>query len=93
MELRRRKCLSMPLLALISLPTAQAKPHPAGPGAGNASCALTPCVLTLPHSPALPQGYSNARWVDGELLVFADGSPFVQGAQLGFTYDVGTHQR
>ncbi|KAI7835685.1 hypothetical protein COHA_010424 [Chlorella ohadii] len=38
-------------------------------------------------------GYSNPRWVDGELLVFAAGSPFVQGAQLGFTYDVGTHQR
>lgn len=38
-------------------------------------------------------GFSNPKWVDGELLVFDDDNPFVQGAQLGFTYDVGQHQR
>lgn len=37
--------------------------------------------------------YTNPRWVDGELLVFAGDSPFVRGAQLGFTYDVRANQR
>lgn len=43
--------------------------------------------------PPLLQGYTNARFVDGELLVFAPHSPFVRGAQLGFTYDVQRNQR
>lgn len=54
-----------------------------------------PPSLTPPPLPPAPllQGFSNPKWVDGELLVFDDDNPFVQGAQLGFTYDVGQHQR
>lgn len=39
------------------------------------------------------QGFTNAKWVDGELLVFAGDSAFVRGAQLGFTFDVHANQR
>ncbi|KAL4854555.1 Protein EXECUTER 2 [Chlorella vulgaris] len=38
-------------------------------------------------------GFTNPKWVDGELLVFANDSPFVRGAQLGFTFDVRANQR
>lgn len=69
------------------------KPSPGQSRRWQRKLCARPLFAHLPHSPSLLQGYSNARWVDGELLVFADGSPFVQGAQLGFTYDVGTHQR
>ena len=31
--------------------------------------------------------------MDGELLVFGTDSPFVRGAQLGFTFDVRANQR
>lgn len=43
--------------------------------------------------PLAPQGFNNPKWVDGELLVFGADSAFVQGAQLGFTYDVNRSQR
>ncbi|KAL4418804.1 hypothetical protein ABPG77_010213, partial [Micractinium sp. CCAP 211/92] len=38
-------------------------------------------------------GFNNPKWVEGELLVFGADSAFVQGAQLGFTYDVSRNQR
>lgn len=55
-------------------------------------------LLTPPAPPTSPsssrrQGYQDAKWVDGELLVFGADSPFVRGAQLGFTYDVRANQR
>lgn len=49
-------------------------------------------ALLLPASPLL-QGFTNAKWVEGELLVFGGDSPFVRGAQLGFTFDVRANQR
>ena len=54
---------------------------------------IDPPPHTSPPPPPLLQGFSNPKWVDGELLVFDNDNPFVQGAQLGFTYDVGQHQR
>ncbi|KAL4425295.1 hypothetical protein ABPG75_009311 [Micractinium tetrahymenae] len=38
-------------------------------------------------------GFQRPKWVDGELLVFGADSAFVQGAQLGFTFDVNKSQR
>ena len=52
------------------------------------------CLLNTPtHLPACLQGFTNAKWVEGELLVFGGDSPFVRGAQLGFTFDVRANQR
>lgn len=67
------------LLLLLS-----ARPHPPP---------LTPPAPFPPPPPPPRQGFNNPKWVDGELLVFGADSAFVQGAQLGFTYDVSRSQR
>ncbi len=34
------------------------------------------------------RGYSQPKWVEGELLVFSSSSPLASGAQLGFVWHV-----
>lgn len=59
-------------------------------GGGVGGIHPTTCVF---HLRACLQGFTNAKWVEGELLVFGGDSPFVRGAQLGFTFDVRANQR
>lgn len=39
------------------------------------------------------EGYSNAKWVDGELLTFSAANPITRGAELGFVYEVDSQHK
>jgi hypothetical protein len=70
-------------------PTHRATPHnPQTPTPGCFLNSESAFLFSL-----LLQGFTNAKWVEGELLVFGGDSPFVRGAQLGFTFDVRANQR
>ena len=38
-------------------------------------------------------GYTNAKWVEGELLQFSAGAPLTRGAELGFVFSMDGMRR
>ena len=39
------------------------------------------------------EGYSAAKWVDGELLTFAASNPIARGAELGFVFNIDASRK
>jgi hypothetical protein len=39
------------------------------------------------------EGYSAAKWVDGELLTFSATNPMTRGAELGFVFNIDANRK